>query len=86
MHEGCSGSFQDGKQVVEKLRMMGFSEQYMPVPMPVNCSCGNSFEMVTFEDRCPHCGMVYGVTPCHAFDPDNIMAAGVEENKENKES
>ena len=78
MHEGCSGSFQDGKQVVDKIRMMGFSNQGMPMAMPVNCECGTTFEMVTFEDKCPNCNMVYGVTPCHAFDPANIMAAGID--------
>ena len=26
MHDGCSGKFENGKQVVEKLRMMGFNE------------------------------------------------------------
>ncbi|SFR88182.1 hypothetical protein [Anaeromicropila populeti] len=77
MHEGCSGSFQDGKQIVEKLRMMGFSNQTMPIPLFITCECGKTFEMVTFEDRCENCGMVYGVTPCHAFDPINVMAAGI---------
>jgi hypothetical protein len=32
--------------------------------------------MDTFEYKCPKCGMVYGVTPCHAFDVNNIMPAG----------
>ena len=77
MHEGCSGSFQDGKQVVDKIRLMGCSEQYMPVPLPIECECGESFDMEKFEDRCPVCGMVFGVTPCHAFDPANVMAAGI---------
>ncbi len=77
MHEGCSGSFNDGKQMVDKVRMMGFSEQYMPMPLQIGCSCGENFEMETFEGVCPKCGMVFGVTPCHAFDPDNVMAAGI---------
>ena len=37
MHSGCSGSFDDGKQVVDKLRMMGFSEGLMPVPAEFDC-------------------------------------------------
>lgn len=78
MHEGCSGSFNDGKEVVDKVRAMGFSEQYMPVPLYIKCKeCGETFEMSTFEDICPSCNMVYGVTPCHAFDPENVMAAGI---------
>ncbi len=77
MHEGCAGTFENGKQVVDKVRMMGFAEQYMPMPMEMECvECGKGFEMETFEGKCPECGMVYGVTPCHAFDPANIMAAG----------
>lgn len=78
MHDGCMGSFDNGKQVVDKLRMMGFSNQYMPMPVKLKCSCGEEFEMETFESKCPKCGMVYGVTPCHAFDPTNIQAAGVD--------
>lgn len=77
MHDGCSGSFESGKQVVDKVRMMGFSSQYMPVPLRMKCECGHTFDMMTFEDQCPECGMVFGVTPCHAFDPDNVMTAGV---------
>jgi hypothetical protein len=33
--------------------------------------------MKTLEDRCSQCGMVYGVTPCHAADPRSVKAAGV---------
>lgn len=79
IHDGCSGSFENGKQVVDKVRMMGFSEQSMPMPMDIECSeCGKTFEMETFEDKCPNCNMVYGVVPCHAFDPKNVEAAGIE--------
>jgi len=79
MHEGCSGTFKSGKEIVDKVRMMGFAEQCMPMPLIINCiECDREFEMNTFEDKCPHCEMVYGVTPCHAFDPNNVMAAGVD--------
>lgn len=77
-HEGCSGSFQNGQQTVDKVRQMGFSEQPMPMPMPIECECGTEFEMVTFEDKCPSCSMVFGVVPCHAFDPVNVKAAGID--------
>jgi Zn finger protein HypA/HybF involved in hydrogenase expression len=77
MHDGCNGSFEDGKQVVDKVRMMGFSLQSMPIPANFKChECDEEITMVTMEYTCPHCGMVYGVTPCHAFDINNIMAAG----------
>ena len=77
MHEGCSGSFQDGKMVVDKLRKMGFTDMVMPAKTMINCSeCGDEFEMTHLESKCPNCGMVYGVTPCSTQDPSKIMAAG----------
>jgi len=77
MHDGCMGSFNDGKEVVDKVRMMGFAEGELPVPLEFECvECSESLEMNTFEFKCPKCEMVYGVTPCHAFDKSNIMAAG----------
>jgi len=79
MHDGCAGQFDNGQQVVDKVRMMGFNMQPMPMPLEIKCvHCEETFQMTRFEDRCPKCGMVYGVTPCHAFDPANIMAAGVD--------
>lgn len=78
MHDGCAGSFENGKQVVDKVRMMGFAGQPMPMPLPISCECGTAFEMENFEGRCPECGMVFGVTPCHAFDPSHVMPAGVD--------
>jgi len=50
----------------------------MPMPMDIEChGCKETFTMEEFEGHCPKCDMVHGVTPCHAFDPNNIMAAGV---------
>lgn len=78
MHDGCSGSFGNGKQIVNKLRQMGFSGMPMPLAVPVSCqSCETTFMMETMEARCEHCGMVYGVTPCHANDRSAIQAAGI---------
>ncbi len=76
MHEGCSGSFTDGKQVLDKIRMMGFSDGFMPMPLAINCECGFGFDMETYESSCPNCKMIYAVTPCHAFDASNVMATG----------
>ncbi|MCD4655125.1 hypothetical protein K8T06_14485 [bacterium] len=78
MHDGCMGSFDNGKQVVDKIRQMGFSSQQTPMPLEITCvECEKPFKMELFEDKCPSCGMVYGVTPCHAFDPANVSAAGI---------
>ncbi|MCT4614154.1 MAG: hydrogenase maturation nickel metallochaperone HypA [Marinifilaceae bacterium] len=79
MHDGCTGGFTNGKQIVDKIRMMGFSDQLIPVPLEINChSCEKEFVMEEFEASCPSCGMVHGVTPCHAFDPNNVMSAGID--------
>lgn len=79
MHDGCSGAFASGAQVVDKVRMMGFHIQPMPIPMTISCTnCDRSFEMICFEGKCPSCSMVYGVTPCHAFDASNVMPAGID--------
>ncbi len=78
MHDGCTGSFENGKQIADKVRQMGFDQQLLPMPFDIKCSqCGNTFSMEQFLTQCPDCDMVYAVTPCHAFDPANVMAAGI---------
>jgi len=78
MHQGCSGSFENGRQVVDKIRYMGFAAQFMPLPFTISCAeCGNDFLMEKFESTCPECGMVYGVVPCHAFEVEQVQAAGI---------
>lgn len=78
MHEGCSGTFKNGKEVVNKIRQMGFAKRTLPEAFPIKCvECGNVFEMNTLEDSCPNCNMVYGVTPCGASDVNNVKAAGI---------
>lgn len=77
MHEGCSAEFTSGIEVVDKLRMMGFSSQPLQIPFVIACdACGTSFIMRTHEASC-RCGMVYGVTPCHASSADHVRKAGM---------
>lgn len=78
MHDGCSASFTNGKQVVDKVRMMGFSNGLLPLPLEITCECKETFEMAYFEDKCPSCGMVFGVTPCHSHDPASVKPAGID--------
>jgi len=79
MHDGCNGRFDNGAMTVNKLRQMGFSGYPMPEATEITCSyCGEVFIMKTMEDRCTDCGMVYGVTPCHASDPASILPAGID--------
>ena len=77
MHDGCTGSFGNGKAVVDKIRMMGFNTRPMPAGVTITCvECSEDFEMTHLETKCPHCGMVYGVTPCSVSNPERIQAAG----------
>ena len=77
MHEGCSGNFENGRQVVDKIRMMGFANRPMTMPLNIKCvECGQEFQMKYHKGKCPNCNMIYGVTPCHASDPNSVMAAG----------
>ncbi len=57
--------------------MMGFDKQYMPMPLQMVCECEHKFAMELYEAKCPECGMVYAVTPCHASDAANVMPAGI---------
>jgi Zn finger protein HypA/HybF involved in hydrogenase expression len=78
MHDGCSGSFESGKQVVDKIRMMGFNTNPM-APIEIKCTnCDSVFVMEVMEAKCPSCKMVYGVTPCHSYSAEFVKAAGVE--------
>ena len=79
MHDGCTGPTSDGKNVADKVRMMGFNKQPMPMPLEIACkNCDHTFSMVNFEGSCPECQMVYAVTPCSAGDATNVKAAGID--------
>lgn len=78
MHEGCTGSFDSGKEIIDKIRMMGFNRREMPSSVNIECvECRNDFVMTHLETKCSNCGMVYGITPCSTDYPDRIKAAGI---------
>ncbi len=78
MHDECSGNIESGKHIVDKIRMMGFNNNKLPVAFEISCrNCDNLFRMEMMETMCPSCGMVYGVTPCHAHSAEFVKAAGV---------
>jgi len=78
MHDGCSGTFETGKQIVDKIRMMGFNMNLLQTPFEIICSnCDTVFQMEKLEALCPCCSMVYGVTPCHSHSVQFVKAAGV---------
>ncbi len=79
MHDGCSGSFLNGKQIVDKVRMMGYDSMPIPNPLDIDCvNCTHSFKMQTMVSKCPDCSMVYAVTPCHSHSAQDVQAAGIE--------
>ena len=78
MHDGCTGHSESGKQIVDKIRKMGFNTQALPAALEISCSnCNSIFQMKMMETSCPSCGMVYGVTPCHSHSAEFVQAAGV---------
>lgn len=77
MHDGCTGASGDGLQMLQKIRMKGFSNKAMPAVAKFTCeSCEAVVEMTTLEYKCPSCDMVYAVTPCSAADVSRIRPAG----------
>ncbi len=78
MHDGCSGAFQSGQQIVDKIRLMGFNTSPLGAALEIKCkNCDATFKMEFMESKCPACGMVYGVTPCHSYSAEFVKAAGV---------
>lgn len=78
MHYGCTGEYESGKEIVDKIRMMGFNATPLAVPLSICCShCRSEFQMEMMETPCPACGMVYGVTPCHSHSPEFAKPAGI---------
>lgn len=67
----------DGKAVVDLVRSKGKAELPLRTPHEIECSCGETFTMKILVDKCPKCGMTYGVTPCSSMDKNKIVAAGI---------
>ncbi len=78
MHDGCSGAYESGKQIVDKIRMMGFNKSPLAASLEIGCTnCDAVFQMEFMESACPECGMIYGVTPCHSHSSEFVKAAGI---------
>ena len=78
MGDACSDAFQSGKQIVDKIRAMGFNANPLGAELNIKCTnCDTEFEMAHMESQCPTCKMVYGVTPCHSHSAQFVKAAGV---------
>ncbi len=77
-NDGCAPDLTDGKAVVDKVRLVQVGMGLLETPHVVECECKQPFTMRHFEERCPNCGMVYGVTPCSSHDANNIKTAGID--------
>jgi len=77
-NDGCAPDLNNGKAIVDKVRKVGVAKGLLEIPHLMKCSCGELFQMIHFEEKCPKCGMVYGVTPCSSGDRKNIKAAGID--------
>ena len=76
-NDGCAPDLNDGKAIVDKVRQVGVKDGLLETSHTIDCDCGNSFKMVHFEEKCPSCGMVYGVTPCSSHNKNSIKPAGI---------
>ncbi len=77
-NDGCAPDLNDGKAIVNKVRQVGVGDGFLETAFVIDCECGQPFTMKQFEDSCPNCGMVYGVTPCSSHDKNNIKPAGID--------
>lgn len=77
---GCSNTDKNnGRSVVDLVRSKGKDEFPLRAHFDMVCvECGKAFEMKKHVDKCPHCGMVYGVTPCSSADKANVKPAGID--------
>lgn len=76
-NDGCAPDLNDGKAIVNKVRQVKVGLGLLETPHLIECSCGNKFSMIHYEEKCSNCGMVYGVTPCSSHDINNVKPAGV---------
>ncbi len=76
MSENCGCGSQ--MNAVDKVRRKGVANQPLAKAFEIVCSCGHTFMMTTHEDRCPSCGMVFGVTPCSADSMENVVSVGID--------
>jgi hypothetical protein len=54
MHNGCSGTYESGKEIVDKIRMMGFNATPLASALEIDCSnCRTHFQMEIMEAQCP---------------------------------
>ncbi|MGL4773872.1 MAG: hypothetical protein ACRC2K_09935 [Clostridium sp.] len=73
---GCSEKM-DGKAIVDLVRSKGKDKFPLATPHDIKCECGNTFTMKILVDKCPNCGMTFGVTPCSSKNKENIQAAEI---------
>lgn len=76
---GCANTDKNnGQSVVDLVRSKGKNDFPLRNTLEIECvECKNTFTMKTHVDKCPHCNMVYGVTPCSSHDKNNVKSAGI---------
>ena len=79
MRCGCANTDKNnGKSVVDLVRSKGKNDFPLRSTLEIECiECNKTFIMKTHVDKCPHCDMVYGVTPCSSHDKNNVKSAGI---------
>ncbi len=68
-----SCTFNNNKEVLDKVREKGFSNDKMDFTHKFTCECGCEIIMETFETSCPVCQGIFVVTPCSQDSVDNVV-------------
>ncbi|WOO88730.1 hypothetical protein RZE84_07315 [Mollicutes bacterium LVI A0075] len=68
-----SCTFESNQAVLNKVREKGFSNDKLDNPYTLQCECGSTVEMDTFETKCTNCGGIFVVTPCSQDSEANIV-------------
>ena len=50
-NDGCAPDLNDGKAIANKVRQVGVRDGLLETPHMIACECGQTFEMVHFEEK-----------------------------------
>ncbi len=65
--------FETNRAVLDKVREKGFSNDPLTQSYELDCKCGATVTMTTFETKCNNCDGIFVVTPCSQEDANSIV-------------
>lgn len=70
--DAMSCTFENNQAILNKVREKGFSNDKLNNPYTLQCECGSTVKMETFETECSNCKGIFVVTPCSQDSQENI--------------